>query len=186
MKKTVLISVVVLMSALGAANAAESDHEKLQLVDIFELEYAADPQIYCRWMDTGQTARLSRLQSSPRDVVWSPDGSQIAFSMLVAAPPGKFVPMPAKPKGAEWAEPPKVIRKLRYRSDGAGYLKDGYFHVVVLPAEGGTPRQITSGDFNHRELQRCDGSRIALRVPLVSLCLRGCDGNDGFHSGFAS
>ncbi len=69
--------------------------------------------------------------------------------MLVPAPPETSPPCRRKPEGAEWAKPPKVIRKLRYRSDGAGYLKDGYFHIFVLPAEGGTPRQITSGDFNH-------------------------------------
>lgn len=44
------------------------------------------------------------------------------------------------------AEPAKVIRKLNYRADGTGYLKDGYNHLFVLPAEGGTPRQLTSGD----------------------------------------
>src|SRR5262249_5415490 len=44
---------------------------------------------------------------------------------------------------------PKVIRKLSYRFDGKGYLPDGYFHLFVLPADGGAPRQVTSGSFNH-------------------------------------
>jgi acylaminoacyl-peptidase len=101
-------------------------------------------------MDTGQTARLTRVLDSPRDIAWSPDSRSIAFSMLVPTPTEKFAVTPPKPKGAEWAKPPKVIRKLRYRADGAGYLKDGYSHLFILPAEGGTPRQITSGDFNHR------------------------------------
>ena len=34
-------------------------------------------------------------------------------------------------------------------SDGEGLLQHGYTHVFVLPAEGGTPRQLTSGDFDH-------------------------------------
>jgi Tol biopolymer transport system component len=54
-----------------------------------------------------------------------------------------------KPEGAEWAKPLQVIRKLPYRSDGKGYLKNGYYQVFVLPAEGGTPRQLTRGPYNH-------------------------------------
>ena len=36
-----------------------------------------------------------------------------------------------------------------YRADGAGYLESGYQHVFIVSAEGGTPRQLTEGDFNH-------------------------------------
>ncbi len=218
MNKTIWLSILALAAAFNSVTAAELDDEKLQLIDIFQLEYAADPrispdgrnivyvrsfmdimtdsrrsnlwilkadgsdhrpltsgnenhrsprwspdgkrllyisgeedspQIYCRWMDTGQSARLSRLVNSPSDLAWSPDGQHIAFSMLVPTSSKPFAKMPPKPKGAEWAEPAKVIQKLRYRADGPGYLKDGYFHIFVLPAEGGTPRQITSGDFHH-------------------------------------
>jgi acylaminoacyl-peptidase len=43
----------------------------------------------------------------------------------------------------------------RYRGpllvhDGKGYLKEGYHHVFVLPADGGTPRQLTKGPHEHR------------------------------------
>ena len=69
--------------------------------------------------------------------------------MRVPKPPGVFAKPPPKPDGAEWAEPPRVIEKLIYRADGAGFLEDGFTHLFVLPAEGGTPRQVTSGDFNH-------------------------------------
>ena len=36
-----------------------------------------------------------------------------------------------------------------YRADGAGYLESGYQHVFIVSAEGGTPRQLTDGEFNH-------------------------------------
>ncbi len=118
-------------------------------------------QVYCRWMDTGQTARLTRTQRAPRDIQWSPDGQSIAFAMFVPSKPETLVPPPEKPDGAEWAPPPKVIRKLLYRSDGQGYLDDGFTHLFVVPADGGTPRQITSGDFNHRKPQWTpDGSSL--------------------------
>ncbi|MEE8584595.1 MAG: S9 family peptidase, partial [Acidobacteriota bacterium] len=52
-------------------------------------------------------------------------------------------------EGARWADPPKVIEKLQYRADGDGYLEDGYTQLFLLPAGGGTPRQLTSGSYNH-------------------------------------
>ncbi len=106
-------------------------------------------QVFCRWMDTGQTARLTQLTESPGGLSWSPDGRWIAFSMLVPEKPEPMAEMPPMPEGAEWAEPPKVIEKLRWRADGAGMLADGFQQLFVLPAEGGTPRQLTSGPFDH-------------------------------------
>src|SRR5262249_50282629 len=32
------------------------------------------PQIYRRWMDSGQTAKVTSLQSPPAGIAWSPDG----------------------------------------------------------------------------------------------------------------
>jgi dipeptidyl aminopeptidase/acylaminoacyl peptidase len=106
-------------------------------------------QLYVRWMDTGQTALVTNLQKSPQALAWSPDGAMLAFSMQVPAAAEPLAKPPAKPKGAEWAEPVKVIERLYYRSDGAGYLEPGYSHIFVVPADGGTPRQLTGGEFNH-------------------------------------
>ena len=101
------------------------------------------PQIHCRWMDTGQTARLTNVTSAPLNAVWSPDGKQIAFAMMVAEQAKPFAEMPNKPEGAEWSNPPKVIQKLLYRADGEGYLKDEHMQLFLLSADGGSPRQLT-------------------------------------------
>ncbi|MGA9572422.1 MAG: S9 family peptidase [Lysobacterales bacterium] len=108
-------------------------------------------QIYLRWMDTGQTARLTDLTASPGSLNWSPDGRQIAFTMPVPAEAAKpFGTMPKKPEGAEWAPEVRVIDTLNYRSDGQkGFLPAEFDQVFVIPADGGTPRQLTSGNFNH-------------------------------------
>ena len=108
------------------------------------------PQIFLRWMDTGQTARLTQLPSAPSGITWSPDGKWIAFSMLVAEEAPQLAKLPKKPEGAQWADPPVLINRLKYRADGSGDLPRGYNHFFVLPADGGTPRQVTSGDYHHR------------------------------------
>ncbi|HET6628439.1 MAG TPA: S9 family peptidase [Woeseiaceae bacterium] len=106
-------------------------------------------QLYVRWMDTGQTALVTNLQESPQDIAWSPDGKWIAFSMHVTSDTKPLAKMPEKPEGAEWAKPVEVIEQTYYRSDGEGYLDPGYSHIFVVPSTGGTPRQLTHGEYNH-------------------------------------
>jgi dipeptidyl aminopeptidase/acylaminoacyl peptidase len=106
-------------------------------------------QIFVRWMDTGQVAELTNVTESPGSIAWSPDGNWIAMTKHVPEAQPTFARMPARPDGAEWNEAPIVIDRLQYRGDGRGYLPRGYTHIFVMPAEGGTPRQLTSGSFNH-------------------------------------
>lgn len=118
------------------------------------LAYVSDaagrgPELYVRWMESGDSALISNLPSPPSSLTWSPDGTQIAYSALVKGEATTLAEPPEKPQGAEWAPPVIVIDKLHYRSDGEGYLEPGYTQLFVIPAEGGTPRQVSSGDFNH-------------------------------------
>ncbi len=122
------------------------------------------PQIHVRWMDSGQTAALSNLREGPGALSWSPDGAWIAFTMFV---PGDTEPLarpPAKPDGAEWAPPVKVFDSLPFQVDGRGFVEPGYQHVFVISSEGGTPRQLTSGDYDH-------DSRLAWRPDGQSLII---------------
>jgi len=106
-------------------------------------------QIHVRWLQAGVSARLTQLSEDPEHLTWSPDGRQLVFVMLVPEEVEPLVDMPEKPQGAKWAEPPRLVRDVLYRQDGEGYLESGFRHIFTLPAAGGTPRRLTSGDYHH-------------------------------------
>lgn len=46
-----------------------------------------------------------------------------------------------------WTDPLFFIEKTTYRFDGKGYLPPGRDQLYLLPISGGTPRQLTTGNF---------------------------------------
>ncbi len=106
-------------------------------------------QIFVKWMDTGEETQLTHLERSPSNLEWSPDGRRIAFNMGMPSKPEFSVKMPPRPSGAKWIDPPRLIDRLDYRADGLGYRPEGFSHIFVIPDTGGTPRQLTDGDYNH-------------------------------------
>jgi acylaminoacyl-peptidase len=119
--------------------------------DGLRLAYLSDAdgkqQLYIRWMDTGQTARITNLEQAPDAINWSPDGKMLSFSALVLGKGPHLADLPAPPSGAKWADPPSAYDRLVYRFNGAGYLKPGYRQIFVVDSEGGAPRQVTNGSF---------------------------------------
>jgi dipeptidyl aminopeptidase/acylaminoacyl peptidase len=107
-------------------------------------------QVFVRWMDAeGATSQVTRVEQTPSAIAWSSDGKQLAFTMLVEERNSWQVKMPKAPAGAKWTETPRIVERLNYRRDRSGFTDNGYRHVFVVPASGGTPRQLTSGDFDH-------------------------------------
>lgn len=106
-------------------------------------------EIYMYWVATGQIAKLSQLEKSPGSLTWSPDGKSLAFTMNVADKSPVLIKMPKKPNGAQWAKPARITDRLKHEADGRGYITPGFNHVFIIPAEGGTPRQLTSENYNH-------------------------------------
>ncbi len=106
-------------------------------------------QIYVQWMDTGQMSVVSHLRQSPSDLIWSPDGRWLAFTMSIKKSTPPIAKHRKAPEGAVWAKPPVTVTTTRYQYDGRGIVDPAYRHVFVIPADGGVARQLTSGDFNH-------------------------------------
>jgi dipeptidyl aminopeptidase/acylaminoacyl peptidase len=106
-------------------------------------------QVFVRWVDVdGPATQVTHVMETPRNVRWSPDGKSIAFSMFAPEQEKWTISMPGEPKGAKWTPPPRLVGTLHYRQDRVGFLEDGYTHLFVVPAEGGTPRQLTTGKWS--------------------------------------
>ena len=134
-------------------------------------------QIFVRWMDAeGATSQITRLTESPSGIRWSPDGEHISFTMNVPTEPAFTVNPPGRPEGAQWTEAPRVVTRADYRQDRAGFIDDAWRHLFVVPADGGTARQLTDGDWNHStgEWTRDGGELVfsALRTEDAELSWR--------------
>ena len=106
-------------------------------------------QIYVYWVEEDRLARITELENSPSGLSWSPDSEYIAFSSKVSGSQPHLVDPPDKPEGAEWQDPPRLEDRLNHESDGSGTMDYGFDHLFIISAEGGSQKQITSGDFHH-------------------------------------
>ncbi len=170
-------------SRLWLIGANGNDHQKLTEMDVNEGDAVWSPdgskiaftattdqgtEVFIYWLASGKSARISQLTGSPSGLSWSPDGAWIAFSMLVNSSELSLVKAPKKPAGANWAAHPRVTTRLKHEADGSGYISPGFHHLFVIPAEGGSARQITQGERNHRgqAVWTRDGKSLLLSANL--------------------
>jgi acylaminoacyl-peptidase len=137
-------------------------------------------QIHVRWLDTGQDAQITDSQQTPSNIVWSPDGKWIGYEARVPGKPDWNPKMPEKPAGAKWADPPIIVTKLRWRENGVGLIQPGYSQIFAIPSTGGTPKQVSSGDYNHNGTFAWSGDAKWIyastnRIPDAEYSLEGGD-----------
>lgn len=106
-------------------------------------------QIYVRDLESGTTTRVTDVPMSPSGLNFSPDGSYLAFTMFTPSKANNPFTLGFKPKDAKWAEPAQYIDQTLFQRDGRGMNKPGNMHVYLVPIIGGTPRKITSGEFDY-------------------------------------
>ncbi|MBW3654992.1 MAG: S9 family peptidase, partial [Gemmatimonadetes bacterium] len=105
-------------------------------------------QVWVKYLDSEGATQVTRLSENPANVRWSPDGRWLGFTQFVPQDSTWKVNLPAAPAGAQWTEAPRVVNRLHYRADRQGFLKAGNVHLFVVPADGGTARQVTTGDWS--------------------------------------
>jgi dipeptidyl aminopeptidase/acylaminoacyl peptidase len=108
-------------------------------------------QLHVMWVDTRETLQLTRFDRAPGGVEWSPDSAHIAFTaFLPDETPVLPVRLPPVPRGAQLARGAVLVDRPSWAADGSGPTVKGYTHVFTVDATvGGTPRQVTSGHYNH-------------------------------------
>lgn len=115
-------------------------------------------QLYVRFMDTGESFAITSVPSAPVNPVWSADGTQLAYTALVAEPPLVIGTPLTPPPGATWSAPPKYTNRFAFRFNDVGEVPTGWMQLFAVRADGGAPRQLTRGAFHHGGLPYTAGT----------------------------
>ncbi|HEX6080623.1 MAG TPA: S9 family peptidase [Methylomirabilota bacterium] len=117
-----------------------------RLAFVSEREPRKKGQLYVIPLAGGEPTRLTDLRHGVSAPAWSPDGTRLAFVSRVG---GWVEPEAEEEKGK--SRPPRIITTLKYRFNGEGFTYDRRPHVFTVGLDGGEPRQITEGDYDHAD-----------------------------------
>jgi dipeptidyl aminopeptidase/acylaminoacyl peptidase len=111
----------------------------------------ARDQVFVAPADGGTAVQLTAVPDGVQGVRWSPDGRSLAFVAKVVGDPEGVVDDPRPTESEEQPRRPpvaRVVRRLDYKRDGAGYADGRNVHLFAVPAEGGEARQLTGGPWS--------------------------------------
>ncbi|MEX1157360.1 MAG: hypothetical protein WEC79_00335, partial [Thermomicrobiales bacterium] len=98
-------------------------------------------QIWVIPADGGEAWQVTDGPNAAGDIGWMPDSGSIFYTT-------KVEPEESENGNGKRKSDTRVIRSLRYKADGEGFLDDKRCHVHVVAIGGGQPRALTSGDFD--------------------------------------
>ena len=133
---------------------------------IYKSNVDGSTQLYLYDINTSSTQKLTNMQSSIGNVIWSDDDRYLLFTSFVEKTDDKLIQMPKKPKGAKWNEPPIEIDDMVYRYDGGGFRRPGSTQIFVLSSEGGTPRQLSELNKNIRSIEWMSNDKVLFSANL--------------------
>jgi dipeptidyl aminopeptidase/acylaminoacyl peptidase len=90
----------------------------------------------------GEAQRLTDYKADVSSLAWSPDSKRLA---LVVSDVDPNEPKDGAKKDEDATEKPIVIHRLKFKSDGNGYLSDVRSHVYVFDVAAKSSVQVTSG-----------------------------------------
>jgi len=120
-------------------------------------------QVYLMSRKGGEAMKLTDYKASVSDLAWSPDSKRLALVVQDVDPDAPDEEDEEKPAGEkkETAKP-IVLRRLQFKRDGEGYLREIRKHVHVFDVAKKTSVQVTSGPFDDSDpAWSPDGQSIA-------------------------
>jgi dipeptidyl aminopeptidase/acylaminoacyl peptidase len=100
----------------------------------------------------GEAVKLTDYKADVSDLAWSPDGKRLALIVGDVDPDDEDEEKAEVEKtGIAKTPKPIVIRRLQFKRDGDGYLRDLRQHLYVFDVESKTSTPITSGPYDDNE-----------------------------------
>lgn len=97
---------------------------------------------------SGEARRVTDLENGAGSAAWSPDGRRVVFVSAVT------------PEDNNPGSDAKLIRDVRYKFDGKGFLGGKHDHLFVVEIDGDrAPEQITDGSYDHHSPTWSPGGR---------------------------